>query len=266
MWGSLATATRNASGSLLSSYSPRLLFDGQFLSSGNQLVIFARDPGLGFEAGANVFLGRRAGFQLFVDRVSSDLPGTSTPYAVTLQYISRQPPTSQEQAVDVRQSTPWPATAGSLTQLTLGANGLVRLGRTSHVNVELSGGICVERLSGAVQPLGFTTFRLGGHSVLFQDDYRLAVSLEPAGAVGFNVGGEANVPLGRYAALVLGYRYVGGPTVEMTVRPKAILNAEELIFQQSIAEIATQLTAGPAHVGVSGSRLVVGLKLRRRRS
>jgi hypothetical protein len=48
-----------------------------------------------------------------------------------------------------------------------------------------------------LQPLAFTTYRLGGRSVLFEDDYLLAASLEPTNAVGFNAGGDVSFTVDR---------------------------------------------------------------------
>ena len=65
----------------------------------------------------------------------------------------------------------------------------------------------------------------------FQDDYRLALSVEPAHAFGFDSGGEVSVAVCRHAAIIAGYRYFGGPQAEVAVSPTAILNAGELTFQ-----------------------------------
>jgi hypothetical protein len=198
-----------------------------------------------------------------VDRTSIHLSGGNAPYDLTLRYVSRQPPNDQAQVIDVRQSTPWPDTTGAVIQWTAGINGIVRMELVDRVKMTMSGGLSYYRLSGSVQPIGFTTFRLGGHSVLFQDDYRLAGSLEPTSVAGFNIGGDVNVTLGRKTALIVGYRYLGGPKTDVPVRPKAILNLDQVIFQPGVGEIAQWLALAPAHLGVSGSRLVVGLKVMR---
>ena len=66
------------------------------------------------------------------------------------------------------------------------------MGTSSRVDATLSGGMSLQRLSGTVQPLGFTQYNLGRHSVLFENEYRLAMSLDPTSAVGFNLGGDLN--------------------------------------------------------------------------
>jgi len=215
-------------------------------------------------------VSRRFGLQALLLRGSSDILSPSTPYDVSLQYTSRQPPLGEEQLVQINQSTPWPTTTVSLTELTIGVNGVVRLargqggqgGQVGRVAATISGGLSFNRMSGTVQPLGFTTFQLGGHSVLFQNDYRLEVALEPAESIGFNVGGDVDIAVGRHAAIVVGYRYVGGPKVELPLRPKTILNPDQIIFQESIADITEQYAVAPVRIGASGSRVVAGLKFR----
>ena len=116
-------------------------------------------------------------------------------------------------------------------------------------------------MSGHVEPLGYTAFQLGGHSVLFEDDYRLRASLSPAHTPGFNAGGDFDVPIGHHAAILVGYRYFGGSDAEAAVSAVTILNGDELTFQQPTADIAARLAPIKIRLSVSGSRLFVGLKI-----
>ena len=81
------------------------------------------------------------------------LSGVNTPYEVTLQYTSRQPPNDLLVPVNIHQSTPWPDTTGSLSQTGLAVNGVVRFGDPSRVSATLSGGLTGYWLSGTVQPV-----------------------------------------------------------------------------------------------------------------
>ena len=262
LWGGGSTAIGAPVGELVSSYSPPLLFAGDFTSRSGQTLALDARRAIGFETGANLFLTSHLGFQILVNRAAMDLGGTNGPYALELTYLSRQPPDSQPQTFTIQQSTPWPDTSGSLTQLTIAVNPVARLGRPDKLNVTVSGGLSYYRLKGTAQPLGYTTFRLGGHSVLFSDEYHLAVSLEPASVVGFNAGGDVNRPLSRHVAMVVGYRYLGGSAPDVVVRLSTIVNAEQVINQETAANIAARLAPGPARVSVSGSRLLFGVKVR----
>jgi len=249
-------------GQLTASYSPPLLFAIDYTSHGGQTLALDAGRGVGFEAGVNFFATPHLGLQILANRASMDLAGANGPYALQMTYVSIQPPFVVPQTFNLQVSIPWPDTSGSLTQLTVAVNPVVRLGQADRVNATVSGGLSYYRLSGTAQSLGYTEFRLGGHSVLFSDEYHLAVSLEPANVIGFNAGGEVNVPLGRRAAIVVGYRYLGGPTADVPVRLSTILNADQVIIQETTASIAERLSPAPARVGVSGSRLLFGVKVR----
>lgn len=260
LWGAITGVIAGPAGSLISSYSPPLLFDGDFTSHGGQTLEVDAGFAFGLTGGLNVFPSKRVGFQVLFDRASSDVSATNTPYAYALQYVSHNPVNNDPQTVNVSQSIAWPDTSGSLTQVAVAFNAAVRIGRPDRLSATISGGPAFYHLSGTVQPLGFTTFHLGGHSVLFQDDYRLALELEPANTVGFDAGVEIDMPLSRHAAIIAGYRYFGGPDAEPRANPTKVLNADEITFEQPIADIASRLALPPMKISVSRSRLFVGVK------
>jgi len=262
-WGAVTPGRMGPSGSVVSSYSPPLLLDGSdYTSHASQTVTFDGQAHVGFEAGGNLFFARHAGLQLIFDRQSPDLEGTNGPYDVTLNYISRPPPDNQAIPVTVHKSTPWPDTTGSITQSTFSLNGVVRAGTASRIDVTFSGGLSIQRLSGTVQPVGFTQYNLGGHSVLFENEYHLAMSLGPTSAVGFNLGGDLNVHVARQVAVLFGYRYFGGPSVDMPVHVASVLNPENITFAQTIADIERWLAPAPAHVQIAGWHVLAGVKVR----
>jgi hypothetical protein len=78
--------------------------------------------------------------------------------------------------------------------------------------------------------------------------------------VGFDAGVEVDMPLNRHAAIIAGYRYFGGPDAEPRVSPTKVLNADEITFEQPIADIASRLALPPMKISVSSSRLFVGVK------
>jgi hypothetical protein len=260
VWGAMSAALTGPSGEWVSSYSPPLLLDGAYTSHGAQTVTFGADSAVGFEAGANLFLSPHAGIQFLFHRDTPDISGVNTPYDTALQYTSRPPPDNLPIPVNIHQSTPWPDTTGSLTRTDASVNGVVRMG-SGKVSATLSGGLTFERVGGTLQPLAFTTYRLGGHSVLFEDDFLLAASLDPTSAVGFNAGGDVSFSIHRGVALMVGYRYRGTPAIDMPVRVTKVINADQIVFEQTLAEISQQLAPRPARVDLSGSRIVIGLKL-----
>jgi len=244
----------------VSAYSPPLLLDGDFTSHAGQTLNADNGFALGVIGGLNVFPWPNVGFQLLVERSTCDLTGANAPYVFALQYVSRQPPDDRPQVVDVNRTTPWPDSSGSLEQIAIAFNAIVRIGRPEGVNLTISGGPSYRRLAGSIEPLAFTAFHLGGHSVLFEDDHRLTVTLEPAHGVGFDVGGEVNAPVAARAAVVLGFRYFGG-SLDGRVAPTAVLNADEVTFTQPLDEIAARLALAPTRLSVRSVRVFVGLKV-----
>ncbi len=259
-WGG-ATVVGGREASIVTAYSPPLLRDGEFSSHGGQTLVADTGRSFGFTGGVNLYPSPHVGVQVVVDRAHCAVAGTNGPYAFTLRYLSRQPPDDRIQTVELSRSTAWPDTAGSLDHLSIAFNAVVRLGRPERVNAAISGGPSYHRLSGRVEPLGFTAFHLGGRSVLFEDDYRLAMEIRPVHAIGFDIGAEVSAPVGRRTAVMVGFRYFAAGQVVGEVTPSAILNAEELILAEPIADIAAHLGSTPVRTNLSASRIVVGVKV-----
>jgi hypothetical protein len=263
-WGAVSGSAGGPTATLLSSYSPPLLFDGDFTSDASQTVN-AKGGGLtvGLTAGMNVFPFKHVGLQVFFDRTSYRVSGANGRYDVNLQYVSRPPPNNLPEPVDIHESMPWPDSSGSLMQIAVAFNAVVRMRQSNRVAIEISGGPAVYRFTGDLQPIAYTAFHLGGHSVLFEDTYRLGGAFEPTHALGFNGGASVDVAIGRHAAITFGYRYFGGSDVDIMVNPTTILNPEEIAIQQSIADIASQLSLRPIRVSTGSSRFVAGFKITR---
>ena len=261
MWAAVTGATSGPAGEIATSYSPPLLLDGDYVSHGTQTLHAESDRAIGLSGGINLFPTTHVGLQILLDRASFAVSGSNTPYAFGLQYTSRPPPNNELQVVSLNQSVAWPDTSGTLTQLVVGFNAVVRLGRPDHIGLTISGGPSYVRVSGAVQPVGYTTFHLGGRSVLFEDDYRLAVAVNSVNAVRFNVGGDLTIAVGRGTAVLVGYRYLAGPNVEVRLRPSAILNPDQVLFQQALEEIASRIAPVSMQLSPSGSRVLAGLKV-----
>lgn len=261
-WGALTVAPDGPEGSVTTSYSPPLLFDGDFTSTGSQTLAAHTNKAVGFTGGLDVFPTRHVGFQIAFDRSAFDVSGANTPYSLALQYVSIPPPGTVPEVFNVNRSTPWPDTSGSLTQIAVAFNAALRFGQPGRISAVVSGGPTYYRFSGDLQPIGYTTFRLGGHSVLFQDDVRLALAAGPTNVLGFDAGGEVDIAVHRRLAIVAGYRYFGGPEADVSVRAAVIVNEDELIFQQPLADIASRLALVPMRISPSSSRVFVGLRVR----
>lgn len=263
VWLGISATPTGSSGVLKSSYPPALLFDGVFTSAAAQTITFDTGSATGLSGGANLWVGERAGIQILADRVSHPLTGASTPYTFSLQYASRLPPNDDVQSVDVHRTVPWPEVTGSFRDLNVSVNAVVRAGHANRVSATASGGLTIHRLTGTLQPMAFTSFRLGGHSVLFEDDYRLTMVLGPAISIGVNVGGDVDIALGPHAALTAGYRYFGASSPQIAAQAHDVVNADQVVFEQSLSDISARLGATPVTVSLSHSRITVGVKVMR---
>lgn len=259
-WGGFSGAIAGPSGTIVSAYTPPLIFGSDSTGSAGQTLAIDAGRGPGWQVGVNLFPSRHVGVQLIVDRASMDVSGANGPYAVTLTYTSRQPPDYVPRVFTTSASTPWPQTTGSLQQLAVAFNLVARTDPRRRVIASVSGGGSYYRLTGTVQPLGYTEFHLGGHSTLFSEDFRLAVS--PEGHVfGFNAGADVSVAIARHAAVVAGIRFLGGPAADVPVRIAAIANADQIVFSQTIENISKQMALPGARLSVAAARTLVGLKL-----
>jgi hypothetical protein len=262
-WGGFSTVIASPPATIVSSYSPPMLLDGDFVSHAGQTLTVARKSGVGFSAGVNVFPSRHLGLQILVDRVSGSVSGVNAPYRYTMQYVSRPPPASQPVPVTAEGSIPWPDTTGSLAQLTVAVNAAARIGRADRVAVTVSAGPAFYRTSGEIEPLGFSAFQLGGHSVLFASEYRLRIAPQPTVAFGINAGAEISGALAPHVAVIVGYRLFAGREQAIDIKPVAVLNGDEVTIAQSLDEIASRMTGSQMRTGMNRSHLFVGIKISR---
>jgi hypothetical protein len=261
MWGAYSGVLAAPSGTLDSSYAPPLMNGTRLQSSARQTLTLDATHGPGLQGGLNLFPSRHLGLQFLLDRAHADLSGANGPYSVALRYLDAQPPDYVPFPFSTGSSRAWPATTGSLTQWSACFNVVARTPGAGRLSASISGGLAWSRTRGNAEALGYTEYRLGGHSVLFSDETHVAFALEPAASIGFDAGGDVSVAIGRRGAIVVGYRYLGVGTIDAPVRLTGITNEGEIVFSTALDAIAQQMQVKPARLRVSGSRLVIGLKI-----
>lgn len=261
LWGAAGVELTSLSGQLVSSYVPTLRYSDSGTGTAGQTLALDSGSSPAITLGIDFWPARNAGIRLSADWSETDVGGTSTPYDVRLEYEARQPPDYEPRRYVVERSTPWPDPDGELQRLTLALSGLARWTASPRVSAILSGGITSTRVSGDVDSLGFSTFWLGGHSVLFSETYRVGTSLEPTWVTGLDLGVAIEYALGERTALVVGYRWLGGSTARVPVRVREVLNPEEIITAMPIEEIESQLDPGEVEIESSRSRVHVGIKV-----
>jgi hypothetical protein len=260
-WASVGADVTSLSGELVSSHTPTLQNSDSGTGVAGQTLTLDSGSTPAITLGIDLWPTRNAGIRFSADWSETDVGGTSTPYDVHLEYEARQPPGYELRPYVVERTTPWPDPDGDLQRLTLALSGLARWAASPRVSAVLSGGVTSTRISGDIDSLGFSTYWLGGHSVLFSETYRIGTSLEPTWVTGLDLGAAIEYALGGRTALVVGYRWLGGSTARVPVRAREVLNAEEIITAMPIEEIEAQLAPGKVEIESSRSRVQVGIKV-----
>jgi len=259
VWGGVAVAWDGPAGSVSTSFPPPLLLDGAFTSQAGQTLTVRSGRSPGVVAGGDVLVNA-VGFGVIFERTAYDLSGANGPYASSLTYTSIQPPNNQSQLVTAAHSVVWPDTSGTLTQRMLAFNAVARFALSTRADLVLSGGPAWLQFGGTVGPIGYTAFQLGGHSVLFEDGYRLQATIGETNAIGYDAGAQLGIAIARGLRIVAGYRYVGGPHAQAALTPARVLNPDAITFAQTIDEIRTRLNLPPLTFSTASSRLFVGLR------
>jgi hypothetical protein len=264
VWGAFTLTGWSGSGQLVSAYEPELV-GSDSEGRATQTVVLEPARGRGFEAGVNVFPWSSVGIQAFLAYARADVQGQGGPYNLELRYISRPPPTSEPQAVVFRSSLAWPDAQGRLEDWTFGGGPVVRW-RRGRFGGTVSGGGVVHRRTGTAQSLGFTVFRLGGHSTLFSDEFRVRAALGPATTVGICVGTNIDLGMSNRVAATVGLRafFMGGS--ELAARVAAMTDRSAGFPPPALVEIDRQMQLGSAPLPVSGVSLSVGIKVGRHQS
>lgn len=213
------------------------------------------------EAGAQWFPAKHLGLELWVARDRGDQEATSSSYDTTLTYIARQPPDYVAREFTYERSTDWPPVRVEVRRWTVGANVALRPVASPRLGWVVSGGLARVRMSGVVEPLGFTTFVLGGRSVLVPNEYRLTTRLEPSWAWRANAGTTLDVRLASHAALTMGARYVFGGDEDVGLRVAGVDASQSGFSPPEDAEIDAVLATSSATVKTRSLYVIAGLKV-----
>ena len=114
---------------------------------------------------------------------------------------------------------------------------------------------------GRAESLVYTAYHMGGHSTSFYQDYLVSFGF-PADSLGLDVGGFAEVDLGRHVGLRLDARYVWGPEQDAEVTLRDIVNTDEIVWTAELAEIEIGLAPAPVRIDPSFFRVAVALAVR----
>jgi len=197
---------------------------GDYSSSAAQTLNLKAQKGTGLSATLNVFPWPNIGFQILVNSFKSSIEGDNPPYAVLLRYIARQPPDYVPHQYTYERSMDWPPTEGNFEQISLSLNGIASFALAKNIQMGFSAGLSYQNFKGKAESLGYSKFWLGGHSVLFGEEYRLRFDFGPQAKIGFDLGGELDVGLSKNFGLILDGRYFLFPKVSVDIKLDLVEN------------------------------------------
>ncbi len=206
--------SRGFSSDYLHQYSPPFE-PGEALSSASHYQQFESTKSRGGAVSLGIFPGRYFGVELSYFHQCSPLAGTSSDYEVFLRYTSRPPPSYDPIEMSLHRTHPWPAPHGYLDLKILTLNPALRFSSGRRWQLGLSAGLASFFLKGELGPVAFTRFWLGGHSVLFSEEYKLLVRFIPNHQLGWY--GAVSVSAGFAAGigLTLDLRYYRSPVIPL---------------------------------------------------
>jgi hypothetical protein len=245
-----------------SSYEP--LFPGvEHTGLATQTLLLDAQRAPLFWAGIDWLPSPHSGFAVRVDYRQLPLAGANTPYDISLTYVSRPPPSQEPTEFTFEKSVDWPPTDGELRQLTASVGIVAHAGRAGGAGARFFGGLGFTNLRGTLAPLGYTSFLLGGHSVLFEEQALVTAELESTTKIGLSVGAELHAPLGGRAAFTAGVRYFYPQTMEVPVIPTGLVEgAPEPVRQISVEELQRVLDPAPLTIRPTTFDITIGLRIR----
>jgi len=227
-------------------------------SSATQTLPLHASAGHGLQVGVERTLGAHLAIQLLGEYATSDVNGEPGQYDVRLVYTSRPPPTNEPVVVESTRSEAQPPAIGELETWTVAVNLAAWLDAGSKARVGLSAGPAWIRTSGVTERLVYTTYSLGGHSVLFSEDH--LVSFEsPTSGLGLDVGAFLEADLGANVGLRFDARYFWATERDAEVVLQDNVNATDVIQNVGLAEIQAGLAPAPVSVDPSLFRAAVSL-------
>jgi hypothetical protein len=189
------------------------------------------------------------------------LSGANTPYRVSVDYIARQPPDYVARQYHNERSTAWPDTTGQLDRWDLDAEITLATGPSSGARAHIDAGVALVGLSGWVGPVGLTTFQLGGHSVLFSNEYQLTMDLARTWSATAVASGGVTIPAGPRVGIDISARALLPRTIDVALHVKEV-GGDTALASLSAADAERTLSPGPLRVKLGTFDLLASIRIR----
>jgi hypothetical protein len=187
-----------------------------------------------FSAGGTWYFRRSLGIRPAFLSESRPIGGLNSPYECLYLYTSMAPPDYTPVETGYARQLGWPSTEGRIREWSGRLELVWRLPVSSAFEIVLSGGPSITSVSGRLHPLGFTEFQLGGHGVLFVEDYLVYLRLPAQTKIGAAFGVEASLRLSGHFwfRLGAGYRLIGSY--------EATPEIDKVLYYDSLEDVAAE--------------------------
>ncbi len=265
VWVGPVISSPSAGGTLTTDYAPVLEAASGYTSRATQTLNIDRGRGAGVEAGAEIFFGRALGIEAAVVHSHATVSGSdNSVYQTSLRYIGMQPPDYIPREYTAGGPQGWPDTTGSVSTTSVLLGGVVRLdsGR-GRVGGTVGAGVSLTKVNARVESVGYTSYRLGGHSVLFDFQHRFVAGTSGSDAiVRPYVSGQIDLRLNSRLSIVTGLRVVIGSTADVAAHAADLVEPDESVTATDLAVMQNVLTMGPMTLPTTRWHLTVGVRCR----
>lgn len=251
--------SQNLSSSYQHQYSPPFE-SGEALSSGSHYLDLNSAKARGKFISLGLFPLKNLGVEIGYFYQSSPIDGQSSEYEVSIEYTSRPPPSYQPVKMTLNFKHAWPSPHGQLALKVLQVNPSLRLGEKSNWQLGLSSGVSFFFLKGELGPLAFTRFWLGGHSVLFSEEYKILARFVPNHRIGWNAGATIAYRLFAGLSLSIDFRYYSSPQIPLQLEAIDYDKDYEQQGIEPLLKIRPYLNLGQVSFRPSFFSLTLGLK------
>jgi len=217
----------------------------------------------GVNGGLSFLVADRVRLKLCLDYSRSLLEGQNSPYHIHLDYITLHPPDYKPVPVIRDESIIWAETQGMLKSLALLFNLEYEIWCSRRADLRLSGGVGYYRLFGNVYPLAYSEYWLGGHGVLFSQQYLLKLRLPASGKIGVNADLELAYHVSDRISIVAkaAYYRIGNASISPVIDEVLFLYYPDHVSEDKFKEIVDYLKLPPLEFNASYLTLKIGFRL-----
>jgi hypothetical protein len=208
--------------------------------------------------GLSVYPHSVVGFQFLFDRARVDIEGENPPQQVDLTYDTIDFPQPTPVTREIHYTLDAPDTEGTLDEMAFSFNASARFGAGRPVGGSVSGGLSYYRIHGEAESLAALAAWLGGHAVVFYENYEMSYVLPDTGVIGFNLGGAIDAALGPHAAFFADVRIFVAPKTDVTVDLEEFVS--DNVVTVPLERVEDYLSLPPMSVDPGYFRVLFGVK------